>query len=73
VIAVHTSADQHKAHGAPGVDQPSNPDPDDQRTNRFLGWVIVHAALNARPAHKRPARTTSLAFTRPSSNATLPL
>jgi ATP/maltotriose-dependent transcriptional regulator MalT len=26
------------------------------------GGVIVHAALNARRAHKRPARTTSLAF-----------
>jgi hypothetical protein len=31
--------------------------------NRSLGWVIVHAALNVRRAHKRPARTTSLAFT----------
>jgi hypothetical protein len=35
--------------------------------------VIVHAALNARRAHKRPARTTSLAVTGASSNATLPL
>jgi hypothetical protein len=32
--------------------------------------VIVHAALNARQAHKRPARTTR---TGASSNATLPL
>jgi len=35
--------------------------------------VIVHAALNAWRAHKRPARTASLAVSGASSNATLPL
>lgn len=42
-VAVHTSADQHKAHGAPGVDQPSNPESGRSRTNRFSAGVIANA------------------------------
>jgi hypothetical protein len=35
---VHTSADQHKAHGAPGVDQPSNPGSGRSADEPLLGW-----------------------------------
>jgi hypothetical protein len=41
--------------------------------NRSLGWGDRPRRLNARRAQKRPARTTSLAVTGASSNATLPL
>jgi hypothetical protein len=43
VITVHTSADQHNAHGAPGIDQRSDSDPDDRLAGIRLSRVIANA------------------------------
>jgi hypothetical protein len=73
VITVHTSADQHKAHGVLALIS------DLTRIRRISGrtapsaGLIVYARAERAAGSQAPARTTSLAVSGASSNTTLPL